>query len=56
MHLRDHGPADLAGRTFEALRNTAIARTNLLEVLMGADAPAPQLPQAPVMIPAHLLA
>ena len=56
LHLRDHGPADLARLTFDAMRATAIGRTNLLEVFMGADAPVPPVPEAPAMIPVHLFA
>lgn len=51
MHLKDHGPADLATQTFEALRASTIGRTNLLEVLMGAQAPAAPVPPAILSIP-----
>jgi hypothetical protein len=39
MHLKVHGPAELAAQTFEALRGARFAQTHLLELLMGDDAP-----------------
>jgi hypothetical protein len=43
MHLRDHGPADLADRTFDVLREAKIKNTNALELIMGDQAPPPRV-------------
>jgi len=51
--LKQHGPADVAQQTFEALRNTRFAQTDLLTLMMGDMAPEAPQPAAALIPPGN---
>ena len=53
-NLQQHGPSGVAQETFEMLRNTQYADTNLLILLMGDLAPSPPQPSALLIQPSSL--